>query len=45
MNRGVFYISDFFFDQVLGGGELNDSELLKILNNKGYQVKKKNCHS
>jgi hypothetical protein len=44
MNRDVFYISDFFFDQVLGGGELNDSELLKILNNKGYQVKKKNCH-
>jgi len=37
------FLSDFFLEQgVIGGGELNDYELLKILSNKGYKVKKKN---
>jgi hypothetical protein len=37
------FLSDFFLEQgVIGGGELNDHELLKILSNKGYKVKKKN---
>lgn len=44
MNRKIYYLSDFFSEQVLGGGELNDLELLNILNYKGYQVRKSNCH-
>ena len=37
------FISDFFVDQVLGGGELNDDELIKIIKKK-YQIKKINSH-
>jgi hypothetical protein len=33
MNK-IIYISDYFFDEVLGGGELNDQEMIKILQNK-----------
>ena len=28
------FISDFFVDQVLGGGELNDDELVKLIKQK-----------
>ena len=31
MSKQVVYISDFFVDQVLGGAELNDQELLNVL--------------
>jgi hypothetical protein len=36
----VCLISDYFSDQILGGGELNDDELLQILNQKGFQLGK-----
>ena len=31
MPKNVTYISDFFVDHILGGGELNDHELIKLL--------------
>ena len=31
MSNKIVYISDFFADQVLGGAELNDKELVNIL--------------
>lgn len=34
------YISDYFADEILGGGELNDKELLLILSNHGHKVAK-----
>ena len=37
------FISDFFVDQVLGGGELNDDELVKLIKQKN-RVKKINSH-
>ena len=40
MNRDVVYISDFFLEHVLGGGELNDDELLKILNHNNHKILK-----
>ena len=43
MNRIVF-IADFFSDQVPGGGELNNEELINILRGSGCKVEKKNCH-
>ena len=38
------FIADFFTDQVLGGGELNNDELIKILSARGYQISKINSH-
>ena len=40
MNR-ITYISDFYADEVVGGGELNDHEMCEILYNKDYSVTKK----
>jgi len=40
MNRDIVYISDFFLEHILGGGELNDDELLKILNEKNHNIVK-----
>ena len=40
MNRDIVYISDFFLEHVLGGGELNDDELLKILNHNSHKILK-----
>jgi hypothetical protein len=34
------YISDYFADEILGGGELNDKELLLILMKRGYKIRK-----
>jgi hypothetical protein len=36
----IVYISDFFVNEVLGGGELNDSELLKILERQVSDIEK-----
>lgn len=36
----IIYISDFFVNEVLGGGELNDFELLKILDSQGSNIEK-----
>ena len=40
----IVFIADFFADQVLGGGELNNEELIKILQSQGHHVKKINSH-
>tara|TARA_R100000008_G_scaffold21543_1_gene11336 strand:+ start:14705 stop:16336 length:1632 start_codon:yes stop_codon:yes gene_type:complete len=45
MSKKVFYISDFFVDDVLGGGELNDNELLKILEKSGFEISKMRSHA
>ena len=34
------FIADFFADEVLGGGELNNEELINILISSGYDVEK-----
>jgi len=36
----IIYISDYFVNEVLGGGELNDHELLSILENNGHEIVK-----
>lgn len=38
MSNKVVYISDFYYPQVIGGGEVNDHELIKILKNKVLEV-------
>ena len=40
----IVYIADFFVDQILGGGELNDDELIKMLESKNYNVQKIQSH-
>lgn len=37
MNK-IIYISDFFYPEVLGGGELNDHELVFLLQERGFNV-------
>tara|TARA_R110002020_G_scaffold458687_1_gene676230 strand:- start:38 stop:898 length:861 start_codon:yes stop_codon:yes gene_type:complete len=39
----IFFIADFFTDQVQGGGELNNEIIIDILRKK-YDVEKINCH-
>ena len=34
------FVADFFSDQILGGGELNNEELINLLISDGHQVKK-----
>tara|TARA_R110000824_G_scaffold69939_2_gene179971 strand:- start:1287 stop:2123 length:837 start_codon:yes stop_codon:yes gene_type:complete len=38
----IVFIADFFTDQVLGGGELNNEELIGLLVQDGHRVKKVN---
>ena len=40
----IIFIADFFADQILGGGELNNEELIKMLIADGHKVKKLNSH-
>ena len=40
----IIFVADFFADQVLGGGELNNEELIAILRNDEYEVGKVNSH-
>jgi hypothetical protein len=40
----IVFIADFFVDQVLGGGELNNEELIEMLIKDGHEVKKINSH-
>lgn len=44
MNKKIFYISDFFVNHVLGGGELNDDELIKMLDKEDYDIIKCQSH-
>ena len=32
------FVADFFADQVLGGGEINNEELINILKKEGHEV-------
>ena len=41
----IIFIADFFADQVLGGGELNNEELIDNLNSQGHEVTKINSHN
>ena len=43
MNNIVF-IADFFSNEIPGGGELNNEELIEILDGLKYRVEKKNSH-
>ena len=36
------YIADFFVHEILGGGELNNEELIKLLEKEQYDIKKIN---
>ena len=38
----VVFIADFFVEQILGGGELNNEELISLLASTGYHVEKIN---
>ena len=40
----IIFIADFFADQILGGGELNNKELVELLANAGHDVKRINSH-
>jgi hypothetical protein len=40
--KEIIFIADFFSDQVLGGGELNNDELINLLIKKNVHVKKNN---
>tara|TARA_R110000823_G_scaffold309803_1_gene434298 strand:+ start:2564 stop:3418 length:855 start_codon:yes stop_codon:yes gene_type:complete len=42
MTKKIFFISDFFANQITGGGELNDWELMSLLREKGYIVEYQN---
>jgi hypothetical protein len=41
----IIFIADFFVEQVLGGGELNNDELLKTLVSNGHGIIKMNSHN
>ena len=34
----LVFIADFFVDEILGGGELNNDELIKIFKQRGHEV-------
>ncbi len=40
----IVFIADYFSNEIPGGGELNNEELINILSGLGYEVEKKNCH-
>ena len=40
----IVFVADFFADQVLGGGELNNEELIRLLSSEGHSVEKINSH-
>lgn len=44
MNRKIFFIADAFLEDILGGGELNNEELFKMLD-KQYKVYKVRSHA
>ena len=41
MNK-IIFIADFFEEHVPGGGELNNEQLINLLKEEGYDVKKFN---
>ncbi len=45
MSKKVVFIADFFVEQVLGGGELNNQELIRLLQQNQIQVEKVNSQN
>lgn len=43
-SKKIIYISDFLYPDIVGGGELNDYELLEIFKKQGFSVIKKKSH-
>lgn len=43
MNKKIFFIADFFTNQIKGGSELNNEELVRTLKQKQIKVEKINC--
>ena len=41
----IIFIADFFVEQILGGGELNNEELLQLLVADDHRVIKMNSHN
>lgn len=44
MNKEVIFIADFFVEQVVGGGELNNEELINLLKDSSFVVTKYQSH-
>ena len=44
MSKDIVFIADFYVEQVLGGGELNNKELYDILSDRGHKIKKIRSH-
>jgi hypothetical protein len=38
MTKQIFFISDFFSEQIIGGAELNDDVLIGKLSKRGYEI-------
>ena len=38
--KKIIFIADYFIEHVVGGGELNNEECIRILTKKGYHIKK-----
>ena len=44
-DKKIFIISDYFADQISGGGELNDWELISLLHREGFLIKRVNSQN
>jgi glycosyltransferase involved in cell wall biosynthesis len=42
--KNIIFIADFFVEHILGGGELNNEEVINIFQEKGYSIKKIQSH-
>lgn len=45
MNKTVIFIADFFVEQIVGGGELNNEELINLLKDSDFAVTKYQSHT
>ena len=45
MNKSVVFIADFFVEQIVGGGELNNYELTHLLREEGISVTECQSHT
>ena len=45
MNKSVVFIADFFVEQIIGGGELNNYELTHLLREEGISVTECQSHT
>mgnify|MGYP003121106136 FL=1 len=42
--KKIVFIADFFVEHILGGGELNNEEVIKIFQEKKYDITKIQSH-